>query len=62
MVTTKKAAAAEKKKGELMENDQDAMEVMEVSCVSITRRRCASMKARILLGFFHLLGNRHLVI
>lgn len=31
VVTTKKAAVeSEKKKGELMENDQDAMEVMAV--------------------------------
>lgn len=34
VVTTKKAVVeTEKKKGELMENDQDAMEVTEMSCV-----------------------------
>lgn len=34
VVTTKKAVVeTEKKKGELMENDQDAMEVIEVFCV-----------------------------
>lgn len=45
MVTTKKAAAeSEKKKGELMENDQDAMEVIEVLCISIMKRQCASCK------------------
>lgn len=38
VVTTKKAAVeTEKKKGELMENDQDAMEVMEVSCISTVK-------------------------
>lgn len=36
MVTTKKASAeSEKKKGELMENDQDAMEVMAMFCISL---------------------------
>ena len=45
MVTTKKAAAeSEKKKGELMENDQDAMEVMEVSCISTMKMQYASYK------------------
>lgn len=40
MVTTKKAAAeSEKKKGELMENDQDAMEVMEMFCISPVNRQ-----------------------
>lgn len=43
MVTTKKAAAeSEKKKGELMENDQDAMEVIEMFCVSPVKRPSAS--------------------
>lgn len=42
MVTTKKAAAESKKKGELMENDQDAMEVMKVSCISSMKKQCAS--------------------
>lgn len=43
MVTTKKAAAeSEKKKGELMENDQDAMEVMEMFCISPVKRQSAS--------------------
>ena len=45
MVTTKKAAVeSEKKKGELMENDQDAMEVMEVSCISTVKGQRASCK------------------
>lgn len=45
MVTTKKAAVeSEKKKGELMENDQDAMEVMEVSRISTLKRQCLSYK------------------
>lgn len=43
VVTTKKAVVeTEKKKGELMENDQDAMEVIEVSCVSTMKSQCAS--------------------
>lgn len=47
MVTTKKAAAeSEKKKGELMENDQDAMEVIELSYISTVKRQCASVKRR----------------
>lgn len=43
MVTTKKAAVeSEKKKGELMENDQDAMEVMEM--YFYYERQCAACK------------------
>lgn len=42
MVTTKKASAeTEKKKGELMENDQDAMEVMAMLCISLVNRQSA---------------------
>lgn len=45
VVTTKKASVeTEKKKGELMENDQDAMEVMEVSCISTKKGQRASYK------------------
>lgn len=68
VVTTKKAAVeTEKKKGELMENDQDAMEVMEVSCISIVKEIInipfiRGMRMRIVLGFFHLLQARNFLI
>jgi len=60
VVTTKKAVVeTEKKKGELMENDQDAMEVIEVSCVSTMKSQCASYQRHenehSLGFFFHLL-------
>lgn len=54
MVTTKKAAVeSEKKKGELMENDQDAMEVTGKRLVSPGKRGiCLRKRSPSILGMW----------